>query len=267
MGAKTRIKHFLSETKRRLAVLSAHKYTTLAGSLSFFLITSLVPFLFLLALFFGETVLDRLPVPDFFGWLRTFWDPLRDNAERAARGAGMLLFLTAVWSGSGFFFHLRRCGEIAYGYPRVKHGWKVRISAILFTFALLLELGVAATLLWAGTAAVRALPALIRYPLWAAVLFLLGFFTAWILNVYVCPYRVRPSDTAGGSVLTACLWLLCALLFTLVLRFTDREKLYGALAALIAFVLFLYWMMVCLMVGIVYCQRRLERRGRAHKRL
>lgn len=47
-----------------------HRATTIAGTLVFFLIMSLVPFLFWLTLLFGEmhTVLDKLLELELFGW-------------------------------------------------------------------------------------------------------------------------------------------------------------------------------------------------------
>ena len=250
-------------------VLASHKYTTIAGTLVFFLITSIVPFLFWLVLLFGNAALlgEEIFALPLFGWAKDLLLFFRENAAEASRGAGVFFLATTLWSSSSFFYHLRRSGEIVYGYDRVKKGWKVRISAILLTLAVLVFFAVAGVLVFAGAVAARFLTPWLGYPAVYALLLIVGFFSAWILNLYVCPYRVSPADTVGGSAVTAVLWLIASAAFAVYLRFSGSEKLYGALSLVIVFLLFLYWMMICFTVGMIYNRHRLELRGRAHKKL
>lgn len=247
-------------------VLAAHKYTTIAGTLAFFLITSIVPFLFWLTLLFGRDPAGSAVLElELFGWARDLLTFLRTNAEGASAGAGVLFLATTLWSSSGFFYHLRRSGEIVYDYARAKHGWKVRLSAVLITFGVLAYFAVAGGVLFAGVVVSRFLAPVLGYLTVYALLLVVGFFAAWILNAYVCPYRVSPADTVPGSVLTAVLWLAASAAFAVYLGFSNSEKLYGALSLVIVFVLWLYWMMICLTVGMVFNRRRLDGKGRAHK--
>ena len=64
---------------------SAHRATTVAGTLVFFLIMSLVPFVFWLTLLFGgnATILDRVLELELFGWARDFLGFLQTNAQGA----------------------------------------------------------------------------------------------------------------------------------------------------------------------------------------
>jgi len=121
-------------------VLSRNRYTTLAGTLVFFLILSIVPFLFWLTLLFGTAGIQTEGILelDLFGWAKDFLLFLKENAEGATAGVSVLFLATTLWSSSSFFYHLRRSGEIIYGYNRVKNGWRVRVSAFLVTLCILL---------------------------------------------------------------------------------------------------------------------------------
>ena len=124
---------------------SAHRATTVAGTLVFFLIMSLVPFVFWLTLLFGgnTAILDRVLELELFGWARDFLGFLQTNAQGATAGASIFLIATTLWSSSAFFYHLRRSGEIIYSEARPRRGWKVRLGAIGLTLLLMLTFAVA----------------------------------------------------------------------------------------------------------------------------
>lgn len=262
-------KRILRWLKRAFAALAARKYTTVAGSLAFFLILSIVPFCFWLVLLFGNAAFDPegLLELELFGWARELLYYLKTNAEGAAAGAGALFLLTTLWSSTGFFYHLRRSGEILYDYHRKKHGWKVRLSAILLTFAVLLYFAAAAALLLGVNHLARPLFPWLRYFLVYSLVLNLGLGAAWILNCYICPYRVKARDTLFGSILTAALWLAASGGFSLYLHFADQKRLYGALALLVVFLLWLYIMMICFTAGAVYNRHHIKVRGLEHKTL
>ncbi len=250
-------------------VLVAHKYTTIAGTLTFFLILAAVPFLFWLTLLFGSTGITGEEIFELhiFGWAKDLLLFLRENAAEATSGAGIFFLVTTLWSCTGFFYHLRRSGEIVYGYRRRKKGWRVRVSAALITFAVLVYFFVSGGILLAAVISTRFLSPWIGYPAVYAILLVLGFFAAWILNAYLCPYKVSPADTVTGSALTAALWLVASAAFVVYLNFSSGEKLYGALSLVIVFLLWLYWMMICFSVGVIYNCRKLEHYGLQSKTL
>lgn len=260
------MKRRLERIRRAYSVLAEHKFTTIAGTLVFFLITSLVPFLFWLTLLFGSRLVGvEILDLELFGWAKDFLLLLRENAADASRGAGVFFLATTLWSSTGFFYHLRRSGEILYGSPRPKHGWRLRLSALALTFLLFIFFACAGALLFAGALSLRFLSPWIAYPAVYALLLIMGFFAAWILNAYACPYRISPADTALGSFFTALLWLVASAAFTIYLRFSGAEKLYGALALAIVFLLWLYWLMICFTAGAVYNHVRSENKRMDHK--
>ena len=111
----------------------------------------------------------------------------------------------------------------------------------------------------------RLVPYLVALPLGYALVLALGFFAAWILNAYVCPYRCRPSEIAMGSFFTAIAWLVASAAFSVYLAFGDKQKLYGTMALFVVFLIWLYWMMICFTAGVVFNRERMQTRKMEHK--
>lgn len=253
--------------KRAWSALANRRFTTIAGTLVFFLVMSLMPFFFWLSLLFGIVGAEELFRLELFGWARELFVYLEEHAREAGSGAGILFLATTLWSSTGFFYHLRRSGEIIYDYRREKKGWRVRLSAAAFTAGLLLFFAAAGGLIASASLLVRPLSVWLGRILVYLLLLGLGFLAAWLLNAYVCPYRTRPADTAAGSAITAAAWLVASVAFSVYLCFSEPERLYGALSLVIVFLLWLYWMMICFTAGVIYNRRRMEIRHPEHKKL
>lgn len=249
-------------------VLAENKYTTIAGTLVFFLIMSLVPFLFWASLLFSRSgiLIQELLELELFDWAKDLIVFFQTNAEGATAGAGILFLVTTLWSSTGFFYHLRRSGEIIYSY-RGNHGWKVRVSAVILTLLLMVFLVFVGAVILGANLFLRSYPTYVYYPVVYSLVFVFGFFVAWGLNSYVCPFRISPNDTVLGSLYTAIAWLIASAAFSVYLNFTNQERLYGALSLVIVFLLWVYWMMICFTSGVIYNSRRLESRNLVRKKL
>ena len=122
-------------------LFSAHRITTIAGALTFFLVLSVVPLSFWLILLFGREGLPEEPAFELFAWAEELISYLVKHAGEAASGAGAVLLLTTLWSASSFFYHLRRSGELLSGVSRPHGGLRTRLLALLFTLAVVVLLG------------------------------------------------------------------------------------------------------------------------------
>lgn len=249
--------------------LAQNKYTTIAGTLVFFLIMSLVPLLFWTSLLFGKSgaLVGELLELELFDWAADFIIFLQNNAQGATAGAGILFLATTLWSSTGFFYHLRKSGEIIYAAHRNHHGWKLRLSAVIVTFLVLVFFVAGGAVILGANLLLRGFPPYVYYPVVYSLVFVFGFFAAWVLNGYVCPYRVSPNDTVLGSLYTAIAWLIASAAFSVYLNFTDQERLYGALSLVIIFLLWLYWMMICFTAGVIYNRYQLPYAVLEHKKL
>ena len=245
--------------RRSYSALARHRFTTLAGTLVFFLMMSLMPLAFWLTLLFGNVYPEGLQI-ELFDWADALFSLIRENAASATAGASVLFLATTLWSSTGFFYHLRRSGEIIYDYRREKKGWRVRLSAVFFTFAILLFVAAAVGVLFGARVLTENLPPVLFYAVNDTLLLAVFFLIVWILNGYVCPYRAHPADTATGSAFTALAWFVASVAFSVYLRFADPERLYGALSVLIIFLLWLYWLMICFTAGVIYNCYRVEQR-------
>ena len=243
-----------------LRIFSHHRATTIAGTLVFFLIMSLVPFLFWLTLLFGGTegMLEQVLELELFGWARDLLLFLKDNAQGATAGANIFLLATTLWSSSAFFYHLRRSGEIVYHERFARKGWRVRVNAIAMTVAVMLLFALSGGVMVFLSLITRRLPRPVGYVVLYAALLLFGFLAAWLLNVYVCPYAHRAGQLAFGSFLTSLAWLLASGAFSVYLMFGSKEKLYGALTLIIVFLLWLYWLMICFVAGVIFSKHRMK---------
>lgn len=251
----SRFKEYLGKIRNKYLILTSKKYTTIAGTLVFFFVMSIVPFSFWLSLIVGrwfDYEIEKIFEFELFEASRDIIIFLRDNARNATRGASLLLIVTSLYSSTNLFYHMRRSGELIYGYEETKGGLKVRLSALLLTLMMTLLLGFFIVFVLSGyyllsVSGYYATGEIFIY----LFIVILSFLIAFILNLYICPYKIRASEVLPGSALTTVLWSLAAGGFSIYLRFADYTKLYGAISAIIIFLLWLYLMMSCFVIGVI----------------
>ncbi len=232
---------------------SDKKYSTIAGTLVYFLLMSIAPFTFWLTLVLGNVDVERFLSNDLFVAVSPFLRSLKSSAETAASGAGIFFLATTLYSSTNFFYHLRRSGEIIYNSRIVKGGIRLRIASILLIFSALFFISVlAATSVVGSWLLDKFLPYYLSDIITYSVITAAAFAAALILNIFACPYRLKASEAIPGSLLTTALWLFFIIGFNIYTMFANPEKLYGKLAALIIFLLWCYIMMSCFVIGIIY---------------
>lgn len=232
---------------------SDRRFTTLAGTLVYFFLMSLAPFLFWLTMFFGNVDLGRIGQIPLFAAVLPLLEELKSAAGGAAEGAGIVFIVTTLYSSTNFFYHLRRSGEIIYGGRYKKGGIKLRIHSLVLIVSAAVSLAVAFGVLALGERLLgmvlnRAVSVFIVC-MAAAGAATLG---ACVLNAFVCPYGVKLGDVLTGSLLTVVLWLVCGAGFAVYLRYADPVRLYGRIASVIVFLLWCYLMMNCFVIGVIY---------------
>lgn len=258
-----KIKRAFSKVREAYAVLSEKKYTTVAGTLVFFLLMSVVPFTFLVTLLFGK-------IPDgyreiisleVFSQVRDLLLFLEENAQSAQKSATIVLAVTSFYSASNFFYHLRRSGEIVYECSRRRKGWRLRVSAVLLTLATMIAVFLFLALFLGGVWLLRRfLPALPAEIGGYVMLALFAFLVCLVFNLYLAPYKVPVKNMLAGSLLTTFLWGAASFGFSFWLRFGDMSRLYGAVSAIVVFLLWLYLLMICFLVGVIYNEYHLKKR-------
>ena len=231
---------------------SDKRFSTLAGTLVYFLLMSVTPFLIWLALIVGDVDFSRIMSNELFEAVAPVLEYLQTSAQSATGSAGIILAVTSLWSSTNFFYHLRRSGEIIYD-SKLKRGVSLRLSSLLAVFATILLVAFAAAVPFLSYNVLENLmPKLIAWLISLVFIIMASFFIAYLLNIFACPYRLGFENTLPGVLLTVLLWLICATGFTVYLNFADPQKLYGAVAAVIVFLLWCYLMVNSLVIGIIY---------------
>lgn len=251
----------LEKVRETIKIYTDKRFSTIAGTLVYFLLMSIAPFILWLTLVFGNINMERFLSFKFFESIAPFLRYLKQSAESAASGAGVVLLLTSLYSSTNFFYHLRRSGEIIYESESVKGGLKLRLaSLVLIAVAITLVAATAAITVLGAEFLNRFLPEIVSEMLACVVVTALAFASAVTLNLFACPYKQKLSDVMQGSLLTTALWLIFVIGFGIYAVYARPERLYGKIAAVIIFLLWCYVMMSCFVIGMITnCPRDMRR--------
>lgn len=246
--------------KEKYALLTQRKYTTLAGTLVYFLIMSIVPLSFWLTLLVGKLPIDidevlSLPI---FESVKDMLVYVRNEASNATTSASVVLVFTTLYSATNLFYQIRRSGEIIYDYRHETQGLKLRLGALILLIMVMSLVVVFLSIFAFGSFVFSRLLSrrwqlIADYVLLAAVAFLLVL----LLNMYVCPYKASMRYFLVGTLLTVALWIIAVVGFSVYLRVSNLTRLYGALSAVIVFLLWLYILTVCFIVGVIFNSERI----------
>ena len=232
---------------------SDKRFTTVAGTLVYFFLMSLAPFLFWLSLFFGDVDLNSLSSFALFNAIMPILKELQSSAVSATSGAGIVLMITTLYSSTNFFYHLRRSGEIIYDGKFKKGGIKLRLTSLglIIVTAILIAGAVGAVV--AGEQILRMVmnAYMSQFVIYSAAL-VITVLVAALMNIFICPYKISFKDVIPGSLFTVLLWLLCAGGFAVYMYFVNPVKLYGKIASVIVFLLWCYLMMNSFVIGVIY---------------
>lgn len=232
---------------------SDRRYSTIAGTLVYFLLMSVTPFLFWLTLLVGDIDLSQIISHELFAAITPFLEYLQSSANSATGSAGIILLVTSLWSSTNFFYHLRRSGEIIYQTGPMKGGLSLRLWSLLVVLLSIILIALAAAVPFIGLNFLEMImPKFVAEIISFVFLTLFALILAYLLNVFACPYKLGFENTIQGVFLTVALWLLAAAGFTIYMTFATPQKLYGAIATIIVFLLWCYLMVNCLVIGIIY---------------
>lgn len=246
--------------KGRYELLASKKYTTMAGTLVFFLIMSIVPLFFWLTLLVGRLPIDVEEVFDLpvFASVKEIFLYVQREAVNATASVSIVLVVTTLYSATNLFYQMRHSGELIYDYRHKKQGLRMRVSALVLMFIVMGIVIVFLALFALGTFLFS------KYftGVWEKVadyilLTALAFLLVLLLNAYVCPYKTKLKHFLLGSLLTVAAWAVAVVGFTIYLQISNMTKLYGALSTIIIFLLWLYVLTICFISGVIFNSERI----------
>ncbi|MBX6358989.1 MAG: YihY/virulence factor BrkB family protein [Acidobacterium ailaaui] len=268
---KTCIKPFFQQLVQLSGIvydeLWRNRVFTVAAGLAYYFLLSLVPLVIVFT-----SLLHFLPINNLayqlLGLVAALVPPESMNLVLSAvsgilaPGHGKVLSFGIVgylWAATGGFSALIEALEIAYDVEDCRPWWRQRLQAFFLTFT-------------AGAVAILALMAilagphfghllLLLYPiperfvvLWPALrwsIIVLTFVGGTELMYYFGP-RVRPSfwSTLPGAFLAVAMWFLGSFGLSFYLgNFSNYNKTYGSLGAVIALMLWLYISSLAILIG------------------
>ena len=254
--------------RKKYDLLSLKKYSTIAGTLVFFLIMSIVPLSFWLTMLVGrlpistEEVLS-LPV---FDSVKDILFYVQEEAASATTSASIILIFTTLYSSTNLFYQMRRSGELIYDHHPEGQGLKLRLSALILLIVVMGTL-IGFLLVFAIGSFIfsrilsKTWERLADYLLLGGVAFLLVL----LLNVYVCPFKMKTRAFLLGTVVTVISWALAIIGFSVYLKISNVRRLYGALSTLIVFLLWLYILMIGFIVGVILNSERILKKNKKKK--
>ncbi len=247
---------FLRAVKDKIAetvkLYSDKNFSTIAGTLVYFLLMSIAPFSLWLTLVFGNVDAERFLSHELFESVSPVLRYMKQSAESAVSGAGIIFLITTLYSSTNFFYHLRRSGEIIYGSKRVKGGIKLRMVSLLMIAVTIVLVALTAAISVIGTKFLNSfLPEIVSEIILLTFITAFAFGVAMVLNLIACPYKLKVNQVLTGSLLTTFLWLIFSVGFGVYTRFANPERLYGKIAALIIFLLWCYVMMSSFVIGMI----------------
>jgi uncharacterized BrkB/YihY/UPF0761 family membrane protein len=231
---------------------NSKRFSTISGTLVYFLLMSIAPFLFWLCLVLGDINWQNILYGNTFAAVLPVISYLSANAYRAQRGVSVIFIVTSLYSSTNFFYHLRRSGEIIYNF-RPNSGIKLRIVSLAAIAAMAIIISIIFAIFYIVAISFNFfMPQIMSNIIKPLIFSALALMLSVMLNAFACPVRQRFESIISGSLLTTLLWIMFALAFTIYLQFASTTKLYGAIANIILFLLWCYLMTTSLVLGIIY---------------
>ena len=251
--------------------LGEKRFTTVAGAWVYFFLSSVIPLAFLIVTAFGvfgvtlsTDLVSRLPEE-----FRDAGEVILSTAEKASKSATALFVITVLFSCTSLLNQMSKDGDYLYGKTsKRKRGllrrlWALGALAVLFA----LFLGAAFVFAFGNLLGVntkqknfmRVLTVLVVF----LVIILFGYIVIILLNKFICPVKITFREMGIGSLVSLSVMVLGTIGFTVYLRlFGGYNAFYGSLAAIVAFLLWAYILMLGLVVGVIVNTYILERRKR-----
>jgi membrane protein len=252
---------------------------TFAASIAYYALLSLFPFFLLVFSVLGSVTADEQDrhtvlqfvfryFPRQFDFVTAQLDALRGSRLRLGIAGSVLM----VWAAMGFFGAISNAVNYAWGVDKQPSYLKHKLIAFLMLVASSLLLIAALALIsassvvgasWFAEVANRApgLLVLRGYALKSApsLIFIL---VVGLIMYFVPNANVRFRDVWVGAVLTGLLWSGALLGFSLYMRDLSRLSVHGSIAAVVAFLLWIYVSAVVLLFGVEFtaAYARLRRR-------
>lgn len=248
---------FLSMILKTYKRLMKKSYSTLSGSIAFFLIINGGSLAYLI-LFIGNLFNFKFEVNN--KTIMMFLNNIERNVDYANDFMTIFFVITSIYGASSLFFHLLKVGENIYEEANDKFTLIKRLTAIIFLtvtifiielFLILIVIGKQffSTLFWQ----------ILKY----IIILFIPYVIAICINFFVTPHSVNFKEINKGALFTTVFWYVVTIGFTIYMNiFTEYKAIYGALTFFVIFMIWLYLLAQGLVIGIILNYYEKEKNAR-----
>lgn len=258
------IKKIYNYIYKRYSYVARKKYSTLAGSLAFFFMLSIIPFIFLVLLFlklfnFDNSYLDVSFLPERVGQLI---DYIVNSQMPNLTTYSIFLIGTSFYTASNIFYQIMQCGEFIYNKKRKINFYKKKFITIIGVLIVITMLILTIFLNLVSDQFISKIASgifiiILKYIL--TIFFPVGIVI--FVNILVAPYKLKIKYVLRGSFFTLLFWIVASLGFNIYFRFfSNIEEFYGALTFVIITFLYIYILAQGLIIGFILNQRFLNQK-------
>ena len=253
---------FISKIKKYNAFKVRKKTVTFAGALVFFTLLALVPTLYLFSLtlsLFGKelSLLSGFYITEEFLVVKDF---LVLAAKNIGAGGSVIAGFIAVYSSASIFVHLRFVGEAIYNHTTVK---PLLLRLLSIIGAIVISLIISFLIVVYGLISPFTVKLLGGLGIVANYLIALAiiFVAVMLINLFACPYKLKLKEALKGSLFTCVFGVIFTVIFVIYLKcFASYDKIYGKIAVIPIFFIWLFIVMRCVVGGIALNAYYIERR-------
>ncbi len=244
---------FFVSIKDFLTMSSYKKNTTLSGALVFFTLIGIVPITYIASLIFSIFGTEISVINSFFSYpeFSKVTEYITETAVKLGAEGNIIVFFVALYSSANIFYHLRQSGEVIYNYEK-NGSLFTRITSIIIAFITVFVLSLFIVCYIAVIPLItRYLGQLLSTLVSVSVGVVSVFFIAYLINIYVCPFRLKFYEVYKGAIYSTIFSFIATGLFLLYVRlFTNYDEIYGKIATVLVFLSWLYLIINGILQGI-----------------
>lgn len=229
------------------------KYTTLAGSLSFFFILSFIPIIYL-ALSIYNKIINMLNMTMEIPKILEKYVSFDLNAK-----ISILFLITTIYSSSQLFFQLRRVGEIIYKTKKRERAIKQKLLSILISLLFIL-ISSGALIIFRMT---KEIITNINYSVVINIFSFLFIYLVLIsfiiiVNQYATTIKLHMHQLIYGVIFSVVYITIVSIGYYLyIILISNYEALYGVFSTIIVSFIYIYLMFIGIILGIIINERRI----------
>lgn len=238
-------------------LINEKKYSTLSGSMAFFIIVNGSATLFIAFVIANSLEIDLNllfikgeNLPEDVQNILTY---IVSTSSSFSNGYSIIFLFTSLWGASNLFYQFLQTGELIFGKGLSGNGLFRRTLSLIILALFLVVLVICLLTLIVANYLVLFVNVKWLNVLWSYIAFLFVPFTLLtFINLYIPPVKIRIKGALLGALFTSLFWYIASSLFSFYLKYFSNFKIiYGALTFILVFMIWIYLLTNGLVIGFI----------------